>query len=274
MTYANVAATMALVFAMGGSAVAADHYLITSTKQISPKVLKELRKEGPKGANGAAGPSGSAGANGTAGSKGERGEKGETGEPGPSNGPRGEKGEAGPKGEQGEAGVKGETGAKGEAGAKGEKGETGKEGEKGNAGGAAAHWRKTLEKAGESKTSPEVVTLEKVGPFTITGHCYKENGNTVAATYIDLTSGEAFVSESTEAEGTAVEAGKEVPLTDDVALDATTEHEADYTGPDEGLFSAETTTGTHALDGASNQAVFLEGKAKPACSFSGYVIGE
>ncbi len=42
MTYANVAATLALVFAMGGSAVAASHYLITSKKQISPKVVKEL----------------------------------------------------------------------------------------------------------------------------------------------------------------------------------------------------------------------------------------
>ena len=46
MTYANVVATLALIFAMTGSAVAATHYLITSTKQISPKALKELKADG------------------------------------------------------------------------------------------------------------------------------------------------------------------------------------------------------------------------------------
>jgi hypothetical protein len=38
-TYANIAATLALVFAMSGGAYAASRVLITSTKQISPKVL-------------------------------------------------------------------------------------------------------------------------------------------------------------------------------------------------------------------------------------------
>ena len=58
MTYANVAATLALVFAMSGGALAAKHYLISSTSQISPKVLKELKKAGARGATGAAGPRG------------------------------------------------------------------------------------------------------------------------------------------------------------------------------------------------------------------------
>lgn len=40
MIYANVAMTVALVFAMSGGAYAASRYMITSTKQISPKVLK------------------------------------------------------------------------------------------------------------------------------------------------------------------------------------------------------------------------------------------
>ena len=35
LSYANVVATFALVFAMGGSAIATKHYLITSTKQIT-----------------------------------------------------------------------------------------------------------------------------------------------------------------------------------------------------------------------------------------------
>ena len=39
LTYANVAMTMALVFAMTGGAYAAKKYVITSTKQIKPSVL-------------------------------------------------------------------------------------------------------------------------------------------------------------------------------------------------------------------------------------------
>jgi len=74
LSYANVVATMALVFAMGGSAIAAKHYLLTSTSQISPQVLKALEvkiasrikpgtpgKEGPAGKEGAAGKEGKEG---------------------------------------------------------------------------------------------------------------------------------------------------------------------------------------------------------------------
>ena len=39
LSYANVAMTVAVVFAMSGGAYAAGKYVITSTKQISPKVL-------------------------------------------------------------------------------------------------------------------------------------------------------------------------------------------------------------------------------------------
>ncbi len=42
LTYANVTATLALVFSMSGGALAASHYLIKSTKQISPKVLRSF----------------------------------------------------------------------------------------------------------------------------------------------------------------------------------------------------------------------------------------
>jgi hypothetical protein len=42
ITYANVTATLALVFAMSGGALAAKHYLVTKTNQISPKVLQSL----------------------------------------------------------------------------------------------------------------------------------------------------------------------------------------------------------------------------------------
>jgi hypothetical protein len=82
LSYANVTATLALVFAMSGGALAANSYLITSTKQISPKVLTRLKgstgKTGHSG-SGATGPAGPQGATGPAGSKGEPGVKGETG---------------------------------------------------------------------------------------------------------------------------------------------------------------------------------------------------
>jgi hypothetical protein len=79
LTYANVAATLALVFAMSGGALAASHYLINSTKQINPKVLKKLR-----GARGAAGAAGQRGATGALGATGKEGTPGKEGPPGAS----------------------------------------------------------------------------------------------------------------------------------------------------------------------------------------------
>jgi hypothetical protein len=79
-TYANVAMTLALVLAMSGGAFAAGKFLITSTKQISPKVLKSLQgKTGPAGAAGAQGPAAPAG---PAGSQGPAGPGGAAGAPG------------------------------------------------------------------------------------------------------------------------------------------------------------------------------------------------
>jgi collagen type VII alpha len=77
---ATVIASFALVFAMAGGAYAAKRYVITSTKQISPSVLKSLQgKAGANGANGAQGPAGPAGAAGAAGAKGETGAAGADG---------------------------------------------------------------------------------------------------------------------------------------------------------------------------------------------------
>ncbi len=101
MTPTTVIATLALLFAMTGGAYAAKKYLITSTKQISPAVLKHLQgKAGPAGKNGVNGANGTNGANGAGGVKGETGPQG-PGEQGPQ-GPQGPKGEQGPKGDKGE----------------------------------------------------------------------------------------------------------------------------------------------------------------------------
>jgi hypothetical protein len=71
LSYANIVATLALVFAMTGGAVAANHYLVSSTKQIKPSVLKKLK--GNTGAKGATGLQGAQGAQGGAGPAGPAG---------------------------------------------------------------------------------------------------------------------------------------------------------------------------------------------------------
>ncbi len=83
LTYANVAMTLALVFAMSGGAYAAGKFLITSTKQIKPSVLSALKgKSGPAGPAGTAGAVGPAGGVGPAGPAGPKGENGSPGGPG------------------------------------------------------------------------------------------------------------------------------------------------------------------------------------------------
>jgi hypothetical protein len=83
LTYSNVAVTLALVFAMSGGAYAAGKYLITSTKQIKPSVLKQLRgNTGPAGKEGLVGKEGPAGKEGLKGANGSNGTNGEKGAPG------------------------------------------------------------------------------------------------------------------------------------------------------------------------------------------------
>ena len=65
---ASIIAVLALFFALGGTAIAAHHYLITNAKQIKPSVLKKLKgNAGKNGKNGTNGTNGKNGAPGTAG---------------------------------------------------------------------------------------------------------------------------------------------------------------------------------------------------------------
>ena len=92
-THAAVIAIVALVVALSGTAVAASHYIITSTSQIKPSVLRALHA--------------STGAKGTAAVAGAQGPAGATGAQGPA-GPQGVPGLTGLTGVQGSQGVPGD----------------------------------------------------------------------------------------------------------------------------------------------------------------------
>jgi hypothetical protein len=80
---ATAIACVALVFSMVGTGIAAHTYLITSTSQIKPSVLKKLRgnrgRAGLPGVPGARGPAGSAGPAGATGPAGAMGNTGPNG---------------------------------------------------------------------------------------------------------------------------------------------------------------------------------------------------
>jgi hypothetical protein len=80
LSYANIVATLALLFAMSGGALAAKHYLVNSSKQINPKVLKKLKgKAGSPGRTGAPGARGAQGIAGVSGASGAPGAPGANG---------------------------------------------------------------------------------------------------------------------------------------------------------------------------------------------------
>jgi hypothetical protein len=109
ITYANVAATLAVLFAMTGGALAASKYVITSTKQIKPSVLAQIKgKTGAPGKNGTPGAQGAQGPAGPAGTPGAKGNDGANGTNG-NNGTNGLNGGTGPKGATGATGQTGFT---------------------------------------------------------------------------------------------------------------------------------------------------------------------
>jgi Collagen triple helix repeat (20 copies) len=244
MTYGNVAATLALIFAMTGSAVAATHYLITSSKQISPKVLKELKAPGKTGATGPAGSSGAQGPQGVPGPSGAAGAKGE----------KGDKGNEGPKGATGNEGPEGQPGPEGAEPGTAEERAT------------VLHWRVAVATAG-TEASPAKVTLREQGPFKLVGHCYEDSTeDTIAQTFISSTQANSHLRIYEEE---AVPLGSsEQPLVPEEA--EAEKPEANLQGGPEGTFTAISKDGETAIDGVADQGVWLQGGSGPACTFSGH----
>ncbi len=172
LTPSTVIATLALVFAITGGAYAARRYLITSTRQFSPKVLEQLQARA--GTTGPTGPIGPAGPAGTRGETGPAGEKGAAGSPG-ANGRDGTNGESitnkefvGEAGECTEGGteLKAGTGAptylcNGEEGTNGTNGKNGATGPQGPTG-PEGNIKETLA-SGETETGVWAAATGKAG---------------------------------------------------------------------------------------------------------------
>ncbi len=115
LTYSNVAATLALVFALTGGAFAATNHnggsnsvaLTAATGHASiPATARSAKSKAKTGPRGPAGPKGATGAAGPSGPGGPAGPAGATGPGGPQ-GPAGSNGEKGSQGEKGENGKNG-----------------------------------------------------------------------------------------------------------------------------------------------------------------------
>jgi hypothetical protein len=133
-----VASTALFLVVAGGGAYAADSYIITSTHQIKPSVLKKLARDvrGPRGTRGPAGPQGIQGLTGAAGQPGSQGSAGQQGPIGPqgATGASGAAGDQGWKGAQGDQGIQGPQGNQGPQGDQGDAGAQGATGSQGATG--------------------------------------------------------------------------------------------------------------------------------------------
>ena len=248
LTYANIVASLALLFAMTGGAYAATHYLINSTKQINPRVIRALQ--------------GKAGGFGTPGSSGAQG-------------PQGPQGKEGPQGKQGTPGSEGKEGPAGKEGAPGKEGPQGKEGPS-----SVVHWHVNTSTIGASKESPAVVKLATEGALTVSGHCYKKEGNTAAATYLSTAAAGTFLHSFVGGTGEFDEAHRgRKALTQGTALSGhegiaegtSGSQEPALLGTNSSPFAAQ--AANLAVTGFPTQGVYMPGTGA-ACSFSGYLVVE
>jgi Collagen triple helix repeat (20 copies) len=159
----NLVAWLALFFALTGTGIAASRYVITTTHQIKPSVLRKLRgQRGEPGPQGSVGPSGSEGKEGSVGPRGLIGTLGPTGATG-APGPQGERGPQGEQGAEGKAGSVGPQGPEGAIGPDGQRGPEGPPGERGPQGEPAVAFYAYHGAALELRKETHVVGLKLPG---------------------------------------------------------------------------------------------------------------
>jgi hypothetical protein len=242
ISFANVAATLALVFSMSGGAWAANRYLITSTARITPKVLRALR-----GATGAEGPAGPLGPQGPTGF-----------------GTQGPAGAAGPKGTVGAVGPTGPTGSEGAAGQPG-----------GLASGqktVALNW---IENPKEEKTT-EIKAAELPGPITVSLRCGpgSHHGSTAVAVSVQAPSGsraEAGVLAGSVSEATETPAGTVTSVSFSGSAAVIGELADRYEGTEPGERKGELTGSIDAL-GSEPEGVYIDAYLEAAPYDTAYAI--
>ena len=240
MSYANVAATMALVFALTGGAVAATGHvggggtspakatasISRSDPGTSTSTAASNGTSGSSPAKAVSGPGTGSGSGtslaiaakskGKTGPRGPAGPKGATGATGPAGptgaaGPAGPVGPAGPAGAAGTDGTKGKKGANGKAGPEGPEGPAGKEGSPWTAGGTLP--------AGSTETGAwyvEFPTKTEAETFEATAISFPiPLAKTTHAVYVSLkkqTGKEVEADCTVEEEGKKVEGSAEDPV--------------------------------------------------------------
>jgi hypothetical protein len=162
----------------------------------------------------------------------------------------------------------GTTGATGSSGGSGVTGTT--------TGTGLVRWRTTAATAGASPTSPTIVTLATDGPFTVTGECFSDgSGNTEAGTYIQTSQDGAAVESGDNGETVPIDVSDgAVEVDDTYASGVTATNSEDFEGADGGSWAAESVDGSVSLQGLGAQGVWMQGPSGPACSFSGFLVGE
>jgi len=208
-----------------------------------------INSQGPAGARGARGARGAIGARGARGHRGLAGARGATGARGP-------------------AGARGLTGATGKTGARGAKGATGAPGNT-----TFTNYHATITTAGASSTTPAIVTLATIGPFTVTGECFITTGTTVhAETYVTTSQNHSALDDYSKA-GEVADFNSTSGALQIGATASGSPGSPGFYGPNDGSTALESGDGTlfvNLFTGVGTYVGSAGGATEPACTFFGY----
>jgi len=189
-------------------------------------------------------------------------------------GPRGPRGLRGPRGftgVTGKTGAVGATGAPGKTGARGAIGKTGAIGAPGNT--TFTNYHATITTAGASSTTPAIVTLATIGPFTVTGECFISSGTTVdAETYVTTSQNHSALDDYSKA-GEVADFNSTSGALQIGATASGSPGSPGFYGPNDGSTALESGDGTLFVNLFTGVGVYVSsagGATEPACTFFGY----